>query len=131
MPRAGGDDVLVAVCRAEIDVLHLLDRDATLHRDVGRCANRRAGVTGGRLDEEFAYVRTGNDLLVELDVQRPAAGKGKAAGLPQDVAQIVVEHLQRQILEQLLHARRVMDVGIVGDIPARFGPSHSTSFGEK
>jgi hypothetical protein len=116
MAGAGGDDIFVAVRRAEVDVLHLFDRNAALYRDVGGCADGRAGIAGGRLDEEFAHIRAGDDLLVELDVERAAAGKGEAAGLAQDVAEVMLDHLQRQILEQLLHARRVVDVGVVGDV---------------
>jgi hypothetical protein len=113
---AGGDDFLVAVGRAEIDVLHLLHRHAALHRDVGGRADGGAGIARGRLHEEFLHLGAGDDLLVELDVERAAAGEGQPAGLAQDVAEVVVHHLQRQVLEQLLHARRVVDVGVVGDV---------------
>jgi hypothetical protein len=131
MAGTGGDDVFVAVRRAEKDMLHFFDRHAALHRDVGRGADGRSGVARRRLDEEFADVRAGDDLLVELDVQRAATGKSEAAGLAQNVAEVMLDHLQRQILEQLLHARRVMDVGVVGAVSRTFGPSQSTSFGEK
>jgi hypothetical protein len=51
-------------------------------------------VAGGRLDEELLHVGAGDDALVELDVQRAAAGEGQLAGLAQDVAEVVVDHLQ-------------------------------------
>jgi hypothetical protein len=132
VPLAGGDDFLVGIGGAEVDVFHLLHRHAALHRDIGGRADGGAAVARGRLDEELLHVGAGDDALVELDVERAAAGEGQAAGLAQDVAEVVVQHLQGDVLEQLLHARRVMDVGVVGDVAlARRGPSHSISFGEK
>src|SRR5690606_14719766 len=99
MARAGSNHVFVAVGRAEINVLHLLYRYATLMRDVRGGADRSPSITRGRLHEQFLHLWTSNDLLVELDVQRATAGKGNLAGLADDVAQVVVHHLQRQLLE--------------------------------
>jgi hypothetical protein len=101
---------------AEVDVLHLLHRHAALHRYIGGRADGGAAVARGRLDEKLLHVGAGDDALVELDVERAAAGEGQAAGLAQDVAEVMVEHLQGDVLEQLLHARRVVDVGVVGDV---------------
>ncbi|OMP11032.1 hypothetical protein COLO4_04070, partial [Corchorus olitorius] len=113
---AGGDHVLVGVRGAEVDVFHLLDRHAAGMGNISRGADCGTGVAGGGLHEQFGHVRTGDDLLVQLDVQRAAAGEGQLAGFLEDVAQVVVDHLQGQFLEQRLHAGGVVDVRLVGDV---------------
>ena len=89
--------------------------------NVGSRTDGGTGVTGSRLDEQLLDVRTGNDLLVELDVQRAAAGEGQLAGFTQGVAQVVVDHLQGDLFEQRLHAGRIMDVRLVGDVAFALG----------
>ena len=116
MSRTGSDHVLVAVGRTEVDMLHLLDRNAACDRYVRGSTDGRARIARCRLHKQFLDVRAGDDLLIQLDVQRAAAGKGQPAGLLEDVAEVILDHLQREILEQLLHARRVVDVRVVGDV---------------
>src|SRR5690606_29809877 len=72
---AGGNDILVAVAGTEVDVFHLLHRHAILHRDVGGGTDSGTGIAGSGLDEQLLDLGAGNDLLVEFDVQRAAAGK--------------------------------------------------------
>src|SRR5690606_8988572 len=71
---AGSNDVLVAVGRAEVDVLHLFHRHAALVGDVGGGTHRGTGVAGSGLNEQLLHLGPGDDFLVELDVQRAAAG---------------------------------------------------------
>ena len=99
MPLAGGDDLVVAVGRAEVDMLHLLHRHAALHGDPGGRADGRAGIARCRLDEKLPHVRPGNDLLVELDVERATAREGQLAGFAQDFAEVMIDHRKRDILE--------------------------------
>ena len=87
---------------------------------VGRRANGGAGIARRRLYEQLFHVVAGNDLLVQLHVQRTAAGEGQLAGVLEDVAQVVVDHLQGQLLEQRLHAGGVVDVRLVGDVAFSF-----------
>ena len=54
--------------------LRVRDRHAARRRDVGGRAHRRAGVARGRLHEKFLHVGPRDDALVELDVERAAAG---------------------------------------------------------
>ncbi len=102
-------------------MLHLLYRNAALHRHIGRRTDSGSSITGGRLDEQLLDLLAGDDLLVEFDVERTTAGKGDLAGLADDVTEVVVHHLQRKLLEQRLHAGRVMNIRVVGDIAFALG----------
>src|SRR5690554_699024 len=128
---AGGNDILVAVAGTEVDVFHLLHRHAILHRDVGGGTDSGTGIAGSGLDEQLLDLGAGNDLLVEFDVQRAAAGKGDLAGFTDDIAQVVVHHFQRQLLEQGLHAGGIMDVGVVGDVAFALGPQPLDQLGRE
>jgi len=109
-------------------VFHLLDRHAASVGHIRRCTNCGTGITGRRLYEEFFDFRAGNDFLVQLHVQRAAARKGHLAGFLEDVAQVVVDHLQRQFFKQRLHAGRVVDVRLVGDIAFALWPQPFDQF---
>ena len=112
-------------------MLHLLHRHAALVRHVGRRADRGAGVAGRRLDEQLLHFGARDDLLVELTFQRAAAGESDLAGLADDIAEVVVHHLQRELLEQRLDARGVMDVGIVSDVAFALGPQPLDQLGRE
>ena len=56
-------------------------------RDIGGGADGGAGIAGGRLHEQLLDVVAGDDLLVQLDVQRAAAGEGDLAGFLEDIAE--------------------------------------------
>ncbi len=99
--------------------------------DVGGGTHRGTGVAGSGLNEQLLHLGPGDDFLVELDVQRAAAGESDLAGLLDDVAQIVVHHLQRQLLEQRLHGGGVMDVRVVGDIAFALGPEPVDQLGRE
>ena len=85
MPGTGSDNVFIGIGRAEVDVLHLLYRNAALHRHIGRRTDSGSSITGGRLYEQLLDLLAGDDLLVEFDVERATAGKGDFAGLADDV----------------------------------------------
>ncbi len=131
MAGTGSDDVFVAVGGAKIDVFHLLDGHTVFDRNVRGSTDRRTGITRGRLYEQFFHVRARDDALVEFDVQGTATGKGQAAGFLENVAEIIIDHLQRQLLEQGLHGRRVMDVGVIGDVALTLGPEPLDQLGRE
>ena len=68
------------------------------------------------MHKQFPHLRPGDNSLVEFDVERPTAGKSQPAGLPDDIAQVVIHQVQAYVLEQLLHCSGVVDVGLVGGI---------------
>ena len=55
-------------------------------------------------------------MIFWLSLTLSARREGQLAGFLEDVAEVVVHHLQGQLLKQLLHARRVVDVRVVGDV---------------
>ncbi|MCY1420537.1 hypothetical protein D9M71_361620 [compost metagenome] len=97
-------------------MLHLLDRHAAGVGHIGCRADCGTGITGRRLYEQLFDVVAGDDFLVQLDVQRTATGIGQLAGFLEHVAQVVVDHLQRNLFEQRLNAGGVVDVRLVGDV---------------
>lgn len=112
-------------------MFHLLDRHTTGVGNISRRTHRSARITRSWLHEQLFDFRAGNDFLVQLDVQRTAACKRDLAGFLEDVTQIVIHHLQRQLFEQRLHARGVVDVRLVSNVAFALRPQPLISFGEK
>ena len=54
-------------------MLHFLDGNPALVRDIGGGTDGRPGITGSRLHKELFDIRAGNDALIELDIERTAA----------------------------------------------------------
>ncbi len=101
-------------------MFHLLDRHTAGMRNIGRSAYCRTGITGRGLHEQLFDFRAGDDALVEFDVQRTATGESDLAGFLEDVTQVVIHHLQRELFEQRLHARSVVNVGFIGHVANAF-----------
>ena len=116
MACAGGDDVLVAVGRAEIDI-------SIFSTGTPRCtetyeaapiavpASPDAGCTNSSLRSGRAMI-----FWFSLTLSAPPPEKARRPVSFEDVAEVMLDHLQRQVLEQLLHARRVVDVRVVGNV---------------
>ncbi len=102
-------------------MFHLLHRHTTSVGYIGGRTDGGAGIAGRRLHEQLFHVVTGDDFLVQFDVQRATAGEGQLAGVLEDVAQVMVDHLQGQLLEQRLHTGGVVDVRLVGDVAFTLG----------
>ena len=54
-----------------------------------------------------------HDALIQLNVERDAAGEGELASFFENVAEVEVDQVQCDIFEQLLNRGCVVDIGII------------------
>ena len=89
------------------------DASAGPRGDIRGRTDRGARVVRRRLHEQLAHPGHGNDALVQLHVQGDATREHDAAGLPQHVADVMLNEFERGVLEQLLHRGGIVHVRII------------------
>ena len=118
MCLAGCYDLFVAEGRPQVDVAHFLHRHTAAHTGVGCGAHCSTRVSGGRLHEEFPDLFSRNNFLVEFYVECAATGEHQASRLANNIPQVVIHQVQADVLKQLLHGRRIVNIGIIGRVTA-------------
>ena len=116
MRGAGGKALVGAVGGPQVRVTHGLHGVTGAGGNVGGRAQRGAGIARRRLHEQPLHVGQGHQALVELHVQRHAAGIGQRAALRQCRAKVRLDQPQHGVFEQLLYGRSVMDVRLVDGV---------------